>query len=372
VDPVDCIYSPPELAARMISKAEDGTSPAIIADFAAGDGQLLKTAREKWPESTIVATDINKSSVALMRRTEPDWQVGSCNFLSPTSRDRSRILPEIKGKVSLVLLNPPFSCRGNARVIVNFNGDEIRCGLALAFVLISITYLSADGQLIAVLPAGCIQSQKDAAAWEAVRKICHVKVVGKNGHKTFSGWSPKTVIVKLKMLPAGNTVRRRSSTFRNNGNSVRRRKIAVSIFRGKLSMHEVNGNKAKQTVPLIHSTELEKDGVNLLRRQVDAMLKSVRGPAVLVQRVGRPEVSKILPYLNERPIVLSDCVIALKCVTANEARVVKTAMVKNWEAIEVRYGGTCARYITVDSLRELLNGFGFEATVEKDTANKKN
>lgn len=356
----------------MISKAEDGASPAIIADFAAGDGQLLKTAHEKWPQSTIVATDINKSSVALMRRTEPDWQVGSCDFLSPTSRDRSRILPEIKGKVSLVLLNPPFSCRGNARVIVNFNGTEIRCGVALAFVLISITYLSADGQLIAVLPAGCIQSQKDAAAWEAVRKICHVKVVAKNGHKTFSGWSPKTVIVRLKMRPAGNAARRRINTIRNNGHRARRRKIAVSIFRGKISMPDLNGNKTKRTVPLVHSTELEKDGVNLLRRQVDATLKSVRGPAVLIQRVGRPEVSKILTYFDEEPIVISDCVIALKCGTADKARVVKNSMVKNWETIERMYGGTCARYITVDSLCELLSRLGFEITVEKDTANKKN
>jgi hypothetical protein len=372
VDTVDCIYSPPEIAAKMISKVEDGTTPAIIADFAAGDGQLLKVAREKWPQSTIVATDISKSSVALMRRSEPDWHVGLCDFLSRTSRDRSRTLSKIKGKVSLALLNPPFSCRGNARVIVNFNGHEIRCGMAMAFVLISITYLSADGQLIAVLPAGCIQSQKDATAWEAVRKMCHVKVVGKNGHKTFSGCSPKTVIVRLKMRPVGSTARRRSSTVINNGHIARRRKIAVCIFRGKLSMHELNGNKAKQTLPLIHSTELEKTGVNLLRRQVDAKLKSVRGPAVLIHRVGLPDVNKILPYLDQNPIVLSDCVIALKCGTADEARVVKTAMVKNWEKIEQRYGGTCARYITVDSLHELLNSFGFDATVEKDETHKKN
>jgi hypothetical protein len=83
-------------------------------------------------------------------------------------------------------------------------------------------------------------------------------------------------------------------------------------------------------------------------------------------------VSKILPYFDEEPIVISDCVIALKCGTADKARVVKNSMVKNWETIERMYGGTCARYITVDSLRELLNGLGFEVTVEKDTANKKN
>lgn len=371
MDTVDCIYSPPELAAKMISKAEDGTSPAIIADFTAGDGQLLKAAHEKWPQSSIVATDINKSSVALMRRTEPDWHVGLCDFLSITSRNRSGILPEIKGKVSLVLLNPPFSCRGNASVIVNFNGTEIRCGVALAFVLISITFLSSDGQLIAVLPAGCLQSQKDAEAWEAVRKICHVKVVGKNGHRTFFGWSPKTVIVRLKMRPAGNKSRRRINISRNNGHQVRRPKIAVSVFRGKISMPELNGNKAKETAPLVHSTELEKNGVNLSRRRVDAKLKSICGPAVLIQRVGRPDVSKILPYFDETPIILSDCVIALKCGTLDEARVVKTTMVENWEKIERMYGGTCARYITVDSLCELLHSFGFEATVDKGVSNSK-
>jgi hypothetical protein len=372
VDTVDCIYSPPELAAKMISKAEGGTSPAVIADFAAGDGQLLKAAHEKWPQSTIIATDINKSSVALMRRTAADWHVGLCDFLNPRSRSRSSILPEIKGKVSLVLLNPPFSCRGNTRVLVNFNGTEIRCGVALAFVLTSITFLCSDGQLIAVLPAGCLQSQKDAAAWEAIRKVCHVKVVGENGHRTFSGWSPKTVIVRLKMRPARNRARRRSNIASNNGHLTMRRRISVSVFRGKISMPDLNGNKAKRTVPLVHSTELEKSGVNLSRRRVDAKLKSVRGPAVLLQRVGRPDVGKILPYFEEKPIVLSDCVIALKCGTTDEARVVKTTMVKNWEKIERAYGGTCARYITVDSLCDLLNSFGFEAAVHKDEANNKN
>jgi hypothetical protein len=371
VDTVDCIYSPPELAEKMIAKVKHWADPSYIADFAAGDGELLKAAQEKWPQSTIIATDINNSSVALLRRTKTAWQVGLCDFLNPKSRGRSSILSSIKGKVSLVLLNPPFSCRGNTKITVDFNGTEIKCSLALAFVLTSIPFLAPDGQLVAVLPAGCLQSQKDASAWEAIRKVCRVEEVGRNGHRTFSGWSPKTVIVRLEMLPAGNKTKRKKDS-RNNGHKARRRNIAVSLYRGKISMHTLNGNKTRKRVPLIHSTELEKTGLNLLRRHVSVKLKSIVGPAVLMQRVGRPNVNKILLYFNKQPIALSDCVIGIKCKTFDEAQVIKATLVRNWKKIEQKYVGTCASYITLDSLCELLHSFGFEATVDQSKSNHKN
>lgn len=370
MDNVDCIYSPPELAAKMIAKVKHGETLSYIGDFAAGDGQLLKAAHEEWPQSTIIATDINKSSVALLRRTKTAWQIGLCNFLSPKSRACSSVLPDIKGKMSLVLLNPPFSCRGNTRITVHFNGVEIKCSLALAFVLTSITFLAPNGQLVAVLPAGCLQSQKDTSAWEAIRKVCRIEEVGENGHRTFTGWSPKTVIVRLTMQIAGNKSKRKKVSS-NNGHSAKRRNITVSIFRGKISMNTLNGTKANKTVPLVHSTELGKTGLNLSSRKVDAKLKSISGPAVLIQRVGRPDVNKILPYFDEKPIALSDCVIGLKCETSSHAQIIKSIFVKNWERIERKYGGTCARYITINSLCELLRSFGVDATIDQRGLNNK-
>jgi len=371
VDTVDCIYTPPELAAKMVAKVKNGETLSYIGDFAAGDGQLLKAAHEKWPQSTIIATDINKSSVALLRRTKPAWRVGLCDFLSPKSRAYSSVLPEIEGKMSLVLLNPPFSCRGNTRILVDFNGVEIKCSLALAFVLTSITFLAPNGQIIAVLPAGCMKSQKDASAWEAIREVCRVEEVGENGHRTFVGWSPKTVIVRLTVQPTGSKSKRKIVSS-NNGHMEGRRNITVSIFRGKISMNTLNGSKAKKTVPLVHSTELKKTGVNLTSRKVGAKLKSISGPAVLIQRVGRPEVNKILPYFDEKPIALSDCVIGLQCETASHAQIVKSTLVENWQKIEQKYGGTCARYITINSLCELLRGFGFDTAVDRHGLNNKN
>lgn len=370
MDTVDCIYSPPELAAKMIAKVKPKGAVSYIADFAAGNGELLKAACIRWPDSRIVATDINKSSVALLRRTKSAWQVGLCDFLNPKSREHSSILPDIKGKVSVALLNPPFSCRGNTRITVDFNGIEIKCSLALAFVLNSITFLAPDGQLVAVLPAGCLNSQRDILAWEAIRKVCRIEAVGENGDRTFSGWSPKTVIVRLTILPVGHKTRRKDTSINGSPNA-RRRNIAVTIYRGKISMHTLNGYKARKRVPLIHSTEMEKTGLNLSRRYVSIKLKSISGPAVLVQRVGRPDVNKILPYLTKQPIALSDCVIGIKCKTVDDAQVIKSALVKNWEKLEQKYTGTCARYITLDSLCELLEGFGFKAAIDRNKSNDK-
>ena len=311
---MDTFYTPPHIAERIVKLAQD-KRPYYVADFAAGDGSLLRAAQLIWPKSIFIATDISQVSVSKLKIAEPTWRVGRCNFLSETSRRCSKTLSEMKGKASLVLLNPPFSYRGGSYQKAAIGGSLIPCSIALAFMFISVQFLSQGGQIVAILPAGSLYSDKDKIAWKTLNSIGISEVLDSNNRNTFSGCFPRTVVVRFTKIPI---TKKRAKTDREPlsgivANHVASKKVGlrVKIFRGKVQMHDASVDAAIKKRPFVHSTELEQTGLNLSRRRIDAQLKGIRGPAVLLPRVGLPNKFKILTYLRKRPIVLSDCVIAL-------------------------------------------------------------
>jgi hypothetical protein len=353
---MDRIYTPQPLAAEMVEHVRL-KRPATVADFAAGDGELLRAARHRWAESTFIATDVNPASVALLRRNEPSWHVGQCDFLSHASRARCRALADLMGRVSLALLNPPFTCRGGSRWDTQLNGQDVRSGLAMAFVISSIPYLAPGGEMVAVLPAGCLWNERDQQAWDLLREFGQVDVLAENGHNTFPGCSPRTVVIRFTNGPAAAPAYHPSILERDPSGA---HDLTVEVIRGRVSMFELNGNHAEVMRPLVHSTELEEGGLNLTRRKADGIYRSVSGPSVLLPRVGRPNKLKIHTYQGRRKIVISDCVIALKCKTGEEAEVVRTTLLENWDEVERHYVGTGARHLTVGVISRLLKGFGFD------------
>lgn len=352
---MDRIYTPPPLAAKLIEHVRI-KRPSRIADFAAGDGELLRAARQRWTRSTFIATDINPASVSLIRRNEPYWLVGRCDFLSAISRARCRALAGVVGRVSLALLNPPFTCRGGSSWYTQLRGRELRSGLAMAFMITAIPYLSRGGEMIAVLPAGCLRNERDEQAWAFLREIGQVDVLAENGHDTFPGFSPRTVVVRFTNGPCAASA---VSPTKSDGRIVMFPSIPLEVVRGRVSMNTLNGDHPEVTRPLVHSTELEEGGVNLTRRTVDGAYRSVPGPSVLLPRVGRPSRLKIHTYKGRGSIVISDCVIALKCRTTAEAEVVRQTLLENWDEVERHYAGTGARHLTVRTLSRLLTGYGF-------------
>lgn len=351
---VDPFYTPSDLARELIKKASPGRSHAYIVDFAAGDGQLLRAAHRRWPKAQLVATDIDPGAVSLLHRLNPKWRVGKADFLNPVSRLRCRPIANLRGKISLAVINPPFSYRGGQHWKVSVNGSTINCSLAMAFVLNSLAFLVKGGEILAILPAGSLHSEKDKSAWQILRQLCRCKIFPTNGHRAFRQCSPRTNFVRLALrsceMSFSSKILKAPHTRRNGEGTL------VSIVRGTIPIHSLNGKPAKP-IPLIHSTELNGT-LNLSRRRVSASEKSMIGPAVLLSRVGQPKRNKISLYLARRPIVLSDCVLALKCRKSSDAKAVQRRLIKEWSTVEKRYGGTCAPYITIGALAELLTGFG--------------
>jgi predicted RNA methylase len=126
---IDRFYTPDWLAGRMAARAQ---SPSIqsVADFAVGDGSLLRVADDKWPSAIKIGADIDPASIARLRRTRPGWLVSQCDFLSERSRNMAWSLRGWMGKVDLVMFNPPFSCRGAQRLAVAIDDRVVRCSRA--------------------------------------------------------------------------------------------------------------------------------------------------------------------------------------------------------------------------------------------------
>ncbi len=330
-----------------------------MADFAAGNGDLLQAAKSRWPECRILATDVDATRIRRLRRGHPDWLVGKCDFLSSSSRGLCEVLDGVLGKVSLVLLNPPFSCRGNELLSAPADGQAMLCSRAMAFVLTSIPFLSPTGRLAAVLPAGCLTSQKDAHAWQFLRRMFNVRVVSSHDLRTFEGCAARTNVVCLSRIRSGRVETRRTGRKRATG-------IAVKVIRGVVPVHQAVNGMAGPGWVFVHTTNLRNNVVSDADLSIKVLRRYATGPCVLIPRVGQPNREKCVLYLARKRVVLSDCIFAIKCESSADARSVQSGLLDAWDTVSHAYGGTCARYLTRDRLCCLLRELGFEASVEPE------
>ena len=366
---LDQFSTPADLAQVMAESACCDALPqecTVIADFAAGSGQLLRVARTFWPSARFIATDVDDRVIRTLRRTEPQWDIGQCDFLDPRSRRSCKPLRGLVRSVSLVLLNPPFSCRGGKRVSVALRGQALRCSIALAFLIESVDFVTPYGEIVAILPAGSLGSEKDEAAWAALRSLGSVEVVAANGHRAFPDATPKTVIVRFAIgRPAApGLFEQQCPVF--EGASSWKKESRVSIIRGQLRMHLARQAYDGRAIPLVHSTELRDRELNLTRRRVGRDSRTISGPMVLLPRVGQPNSDKIVYHPGGAVFAISDCVVALVCDTDEEAWSLYFALLAEWKLLERNYVGSCAKYITMRRLARVIEALGFRASAGRD------
>lgn len=359
---MDRIYTPPYLAAFMAKASSAQPSQneeLVIADFAAGSGELLLAAASVWPKGTMVATDIDPLEIRNLRKMSASWRTGVCDFLNPRSRRSSPVLRSLNGSTNLVLLNPPFSCRGGKRVSVTIGGTSSKCSVGLAFVVNSIDYLTEGGELIAVLPVGSLTSEKDGTTWSLLRKMGDTQLLKTNEPRTFAHARVRTAVVRFQKRhsfakteppPDLNT---RSASCQDLHQPVR-------IVRGTTQMNEIRrGEGYADSIAFIHSTHLQDFSVSSHYKIRVCLGRCAVGPMVLLPRVGQPKRSKVARYPDSDAFMLSDCVIALMCHSPESADLLWRDLQSNWNLLEQEYVGSGARYITNRRLSDLLTRLGY-------------
>lgn len=353
---LDRHYTPVALADLLVQQARVRRVD-LVADFAAGDGALLKAARRRWPKSTMVANDVDPEAARLLRRVCSDRRgiVSTVDFLDEQSVRRSAI-GTFRGKCDLVVLNPPYSCLGSTRVGLTWEGESIQCSPSVAFLLKGLSFLRSRAEAVALLPAGALDSHRDSRARAAIEKFGHVEVLHEFGRGAFAGCMQRTVLVRVRQ----DSWTRSASVPPAPSIGTVATGLRITIVRGSIKMHEHHQILSRHGIPLIHSTALRagsvpREGLPL----VQTTRSTTRGPAILIPRVGAPSAEKVCVLKSPAEVALSDCVVALEFDLPEQADATAKSLTNgHWSTLERAYSGSCAPFVTMDRLAQALSEVG--------------
>lgn len=350
---IDRHYTPADLAEAMVRQVRL-TEPTVVADFAAGAGALLAEAQARWPSARLVATDVDRSSIGRLAKLRLGWDVGRCDFLNQHSRRSCQTLRLARGRVSLLLLNPPFSSRGGSTVpVASRASGNLSSSPAMAFLLLGLDYLAADGRAVAILPSGSLHNRKDRPAWTAVRQRFNVRTLARWRKGAFPDCAASTVLVELAPKVKCRSPRTSRPVAKRKG------AIRVEVVRGTCPVHALPDRCDGPT--LVHSSDLKHRGVILNGHRGFGTFRCLRGPAVLIPRVGAITRDKVC-LLNESPaLMLSDCVIGLRAKSTSDATRVHELMLRHFGRLRGAYVGTGAPHVTLERLIVALGRIGIEA-----------
>lgn len=341
----DIHYTPENLSTRLI-KYIDRINIKTIVDFCVGNGSLLIAAKDRWAKANFFGADISKEAISYLKTNYPDWSLSQFDFTNKKSRTNSKIIRLNKTGFDLILLNPPFSCRGGEVHRVILNNEEFLVSTSMMFLVESIQYLAKDGVLLAILPISAAYSQKDKKIWNKLMKYHNLKILEEPKVNEFKSCSASVILVSVNTST--------NKTFFNTEKSLKTVYNDVSIFRGKIGMHTLNGAIDTGTY-LVHSTNIRENSLINLNYKTKSNISELAGPAVLLPRVGLPNPQKICTIHSKEKYVLSDCILAIKTKSYEQANQIKKDLLNNWNDFSNLYKGTGAKYVTIERLKIYLN-----------------
>lgn len=339
---MDKYYTPNPIATLMVESIKE-ESIGIIADFAAGDGFLLKKASQKWPQATLYANDICPESRNLIKRNIKKAHFSCVDFLDKEQVSYNKILSKLHARCDLILLNPPFSYRGRYRYYDSKLNTHIQCPKAIAFLITSLPFLSEEGKIVALIPEGALYGETSQEAWEYICSTSKINIISEFCHNAFSNCSARTILISIEKSNGGT-----SNIFSPT------KKSKFTITRGNTSMHTIHEDNSNGT-PLVHSTSLTHSGLKLNGVCGTHLSRTVSGPVVLIQRVGNVCQHKVILYTRAEAVSLSDCIFAIEVASTNEGLAVVDFIKSNWAGFTEQYKGTCAKHITTSRLHNFLS-----------------
>lgn len=355
--PADAFYTPAAIAQEMVASVRK-RDVQLVADFAAGDGSLLRAARARWRNASLLGVDIDPTAVTAL---EIDGIANAirCDFLNVVETSSLVGLTALEGKVDVVLLNPPFSNRGGSYRLVKYADTTVRCSRAMSFVLTSTRYLAAGATVMALLPASALTSERDAQARALIGQLGDFQVARRFSKYIFRGCVAETALVAIRSF------RKRRHALTQGPRAVESDVHAawrLRLQRGTVQMHTVRvceswmGLNSAPTglLRLLHTSDIRNQAVTRPSRWIAPQARVVAGPAVIVPRVGQPSLGKIAVYCGGETVALSDCLYAIECSSARQAEIVFEGLVRKWDALRAAYHGTGAPYLTVAGLVEFL------------------
>ena len=340
----DSFYTSTILAEILVNYVEYDKINTVV-DFCVGGGELLRSAQSKWKDVEVFGTDISNEAISLLHKNHPDWKVEYCDFINDNSRLSCKILEN--NKFDLILLNPPFTCKGSTIHKTKFDGIYYNVSTAMLFLLNSISYLSPNGAIYAILPISVAYSQKDSKIWNILEQKHNMTILEERDKQYFKNcYPPNIILVSLNDF--------KNKKPKETRKSIEFRAKIEAIIRGQISMNEIIEDSTS-TKLLIHSTNLRNNKIVDVSFKVQTNHHLIIGPGIIIHRVGNPNPLKICTIKKTDKYILSDCLIFIKTKTHQDADEIKNQIILNWSSFEKLYKGTGAKYITIKRLSFFLN-----------------
>lgn len=341
----DSFYTPVYMAEQLVGYVQE-SDVHTIADFCVGDGRLLTAVHKRFPNAQLFGMDIAREIVNKLANQHADWVLTTCDFIDDEKVDKivSRHLKEF----DLILLNPPFSCKGSIINIVECEGIRFKVSTAMMFILKAIRFLSKNGGMYAILPISCVYSQKDRRAWKYLEKQYNACVLSEHSRISFAGkCAPNIALVYI-----GNQRHEIQESQKQSSNILS--SSVIKVTRGSVRMQGLKYTEDRKGIRLIHTTNLLNGKLVNVSKIEENVNSTECGYGVLIPRVCNPNLKKIVLLKKLQKFVLSDCVIFLKTETVEQAQDVYNSIINNWQVFVRLYSGTGAQYTTIERVKAMF------------------
>lgn len=343
---IDTYYTPKYLAEKLVKSVRAKVVDSI-ADFCVGTGELLSAAESKWPQATFIGLDICTSTIKNVKSAHDTWRLSSGDFLDNKVQNRLfSSLASLKG-IDLILINPPFTCKGGTKHKANLDGMDFSLSTSMKFFVESIKFMSQNGSIYAILPSSVAISERDQQIWNHLASYYSLSIVENSSRVRFGNGNPNVILVTLSRKSEDVKIEQFQDSKQTHDPT------RYQVVRGRISTCDSKVFTSKG-IPFIHTTNLINNGVVKSSRRVDKGKAKFNCPAVLLPRVGKPDMRKICLVKTHAPIALSDCVIAILADNTQDAIKLHELLLSNWPLVQGLYYGTGAPFITVKSIKQLL------------------
>lgn len=363
--------------------------PAHICDYAAGDGSLLKSANNTWPNAKIYAYDIDPKNIDLISQQFNAWST-LCTDSITFNDDR---------QYDVALGNPPFIKIAASKQSIQllsqlFDVQNIRSGASIrsevVFLAKYIDSLHDGGVLSIIVPESIINSEKLQFVRRKMLNSFSKLSVLEIGLKKFDRAEVTTYLITGqlskgacdqdltvgKLTPDGKiddliTVQKSDCITRMDYKFIKNKQYINMLIKnttqtiGDVSEPITRGRKTRLQLeesmePYFHTTSFKylNDGKAVLSGDHD--LHQSNSPThltqegdILIPRIGRNS-HKLQAVVVEGNAVLSDSVLRIRTNKENRNKVYDSL---NSEAgimwREIHSNGGCARVITLDSVKRM-------------------
>ena len=307
----------------------------MVADFCAGNGNLLLAAKERWPNARYFANDIDRT----VFRAVPDVVWVSSDFLGSGFEAITQfVFPD---RFDLIVLNPPFSFKRTQCTRARGKFSNIDCSVAFAFLFTALGYLSDQGELLVVMPTSTLKSDRDTKARKYLKKHFNCRMISQPSYDRFPGLDVSTYLMAVRH-------KRTLCEPLNSTDTISEAGTGWTMSRGGISVRRANRVEQSGLHGWIHTTSIKSSKI-VVRYELPShsIIKSQRffpKNSLIIPRVGKIQPGDLA--LSRRREILSDCLLG---VTFNDPLIpaqVLRSINKNFSSFRKIYSGTGAPYTT--------------------------